>query len=75
MQKELAGEPAEKFLLVHAVLEGLAAVDEYDGDLVVVLAAEFGVGVHVNFVPGKSTTFLKLRQALFHDLAEMTSLA
>ena len=71
----LAGEFAEEFFLVHAVLEGLAAVNEDDRDLVVVLAAEFGVSVYVNLAPGEAAPAGELVEALFHHLAEMAAFA
>jgi len=66
---------AEKFLLVHVVLKGFAAVDEDYGNLVVIAAADFDVGVYVDFTPGEAATLVELDDALFDDLAEMTSLA
>jgi hypothetical protein len=57
------------------VLEGFAAVDEDYGDLVVIEASDFGVGVYVDFAPGEAATPVELDDALFDDLAEMTSLA
>jgi hypothetical protein len=57
------------------VLKSLAAVDEDYGDFVVIEASDFGVGVHVDFTPGKAATLVELDEALFDDFAEMTSLA
>jgi hypothetical protein len=71
----LVGEFAEKFAFVHLVFEGLAAVDEDDGDFVGELAAEFFVGVDVYFVPGESTATFEFQQGLFDDFAEVASLA
>ena len=56
MRRPLAGQLAEEFLLVHAVLESLATIDEDNGDFVVELPAEFGVGVNVNIAPSKTAT-------------------
>jgi hypothetical protein len=50
---ELAGQLAEEFAFVHAVLEGFAAVDEDYGDFVRELAAELLVGVDVDFLPAE----------------------
>jgi hypothetical protein len=57
------------------VLEGLSSIDEDDRNLVVKLAAEFCVGVDVDFVPGESAAAGELGEALFDDFAEMTSFA
>jgi len=48
-EQVLAGELAQEFPLVHAVLKGLASVDEDHGNFVVVLAAEFKIAVDVYF--------------------------
>jgi hypothetical protein len=71
----LAGEFAEEFPLVHAVLEGFAAVDENDGDFIVKLAADFVIGINVDFTPGEAALAGKLDQAFLDDFAEMASLA
>jgi hypothetical protein len=62
-------------MLVHAVLKSFEAVDEDYGDLVVVEASDFGVGVYVDFTPGEAATLVELDDALFDDFTEMTSLA
>lgn len=69
----LAGELAQEFLLVHAVLEGFAAVDENDWDLVVVFAPKFRVGVYINLAPGEATAACQLIQTLLDYFAEMTT--
>jgi hypothetical protein len=71
----LAGEFAEEFALVHAVFEGFAAVDEDDGDFIVKLAADFVIGINVDFTPGEAALAGKLDQAFLDDFAEMASLA
>ena len=68
-------EFAEEFFFVHAVLEGFAAVDEDYGDFVGIEAADFGVGVYVNFTPVKAAALLEFDEALLDDFAEMTSFA
>jgi hypothetical protein len=73
--QRLAGQLAEKFLLVHAVLEGFAAINEDDGNFVVELAAEFGVGVHIDLAPGEPPATRELGETLFDNLAEMASFA
>ena len=71
----LAHEPTQKFPLVHAVLEGLAPVDEYDRNFIVELPAQFGVAIHVDFVPREPSAARELREAFLHHLAEVTTLA
>ena len=71
----LAGELPQKLLFVHAVLERFATVDEDDGDLVVVLAAEVGIGVNIHIAPLKAAALVKFDEALLDDFAEMTPLA
>ena len=65
----------QKFPFVHAVLECFAAIDEDDGDLVVVLAAQFGIGVDVHFAPLKAAALMEFDEALLDDFAEMAPLA
>jgi hypothetical protein len=65
----LAGEPLEKFALIHPVLERFAAIDEDDGHLVGELAPQFIVRVHVDLTPLKAASALQFRQCLFNDLA------
>jgi len=62
-------------VLVHAVFEGFAAVDEDDGDFVGELAAELLVGVDVNFLPGKTAAALKFGEGFFDDLAKVAAFA
>jgi len=71
----LGGEFAEEFLLVHAVLEGLAAINEDDRDLIVELAAKVRVGVNVNLAPGASATAGELRKTLLDHFAQVATLA
>jgi len=70
-----AGEAAEELLLVHAVLEGFASVDEDYGDLVGVAATNFGVGLDINFAPDEASALFELGETLFDDLAKMASFA
>jgi hypothetical protein len=74
-RKSSTGKFAKEFLLVHAVLESFAAVDENDGNFVVELAAEFGVAVDIDFLPGEAATTGEFDQALLDDFAEMATLA
>lgn len=73
--EKLAGETAEEFALVHVILEGLAAIDKDDRDLVVELAAKFRIGVYIDFLPSESAVASELRQTLLHQLAEVTTFA
>src|SRR6266478_8740405 len=66
---------AQEFLLIHVVLKSFATVDENDGDFVCIEAANFGVGVDVDFSPGEAATLVEFDDALLDDFAEMTSLA
>jgi len=65
----LARQAAEELLLIHAVLEGLMSVDEYDGNLVVELASEAIVGVHVDLAPLKAAAAVEFNETLLHHLA------
>jgi hypothetical protein len=67
----LASELAEEFVLVHAVFEGFTPVDKNHGNFVGELATELIVRVHVNFLPGKTTTAMKL----LDDLAQVAAFA
>ena len=75
VEKTLAGELAQEFLLVHVILEGLAAVDEYNRNFVVELAPELVVCVYVDFAPGESSAAGELGKALLHHFAEVTPFA
>jgi len=69
----LAGQLAQKFALVHAVLEGFAAVDKHDWHFVVELPSQVAITIHVHFLPREPAAAGKLCKALFHHLAEMTT--
>ena len=71
----LAIQFAEELLLVHVVFERFAAVNKDDGNLVVELAAEFGIGVHINLAPGEAAVAREFGQAFFDDFAEMATFA
>ena len=62
-------------MLVHAVFEGFAAIDEDDRDLVGELAAELVVGVDVDFLPGEPAAAMELGEGFFHDLTEVAAFA
>jgi hypothetical protein len=72
---KLTYQLAEEFLFVHAVLKRFVAVDEDDGNLVVVEAAEFGVGVDVHLAPAEAAALVEFDEAFLDDFAEMTPLA
>ena len=71
----LSYQPAEKFPLVHAVLEGFAPVDEDDRHFVIELPSQFAVTVHIHFRPDKPASAREFRQTLLHHLAQMTTFA
>jgi len=66
-----AGELAQEFALVHAVLKSLSSIDEDDRNLVSELAAKSLVGIDVHFPPRKAASSLQFNEALFDDFAEM----
>ena len=73
MQRGLTGQFPQEFLLVEAVFEGFAAVDEDDGDFVGELAAQAFVGVNVHFAPAEATPALEFGELFLHDFAEMAA--
>ena len=72
-RRNLTGYFAEKLLLVHAVLEGFASVDEHDRDLVVILAAEIRVGIDIHVAPFEPALPMKFHEAFLDDFAEMAA--
>ena len=56
-------------MLIHAVLERFVPVDEHNRDLVIKLAAELFVGVHINFAPLEAAAAMEFDEALLHHLA------
>ena len=74
-RKTLAGELPEEFLLIHVILEGLAAIDEHDRNFIIKLAAEFVVGIDIDFVPGKSSAAGEFVKTLLHHFAKVASFA
>jgi len=50
----LARQLPQKLSFVHAVLEGLAPVDEDYRNLVIELPPQFRVTIHIYFLPGKA---------------------
>src|SRR5579862_4165828 len=71
----LTRQSTQKFLLIHPVLEGFAPVDEDDRHLVVELATEFAVAIHIDFMPDESSATREFVQTLFDHLAKMAALA
>ena len=72
---KLAGQLAQKFLLVHAVLEGFSSVDEHDRDLIVKLVSQFAIAIDVDFLPRKSAAAGKLVEAFLYQFTKMASLS
>jgi hypothetical protein len=70
-----AGQLPKKFLLVHAVLEGFAPIDENDRYLIIELPTEFRVTIHIHFLPCESAASRQLVKALLHHFAKMTASA
>src|SRR5205807_2999515 len=71
--RESVGQFPEEVLLVHAVLEGFAAVDEDNRDFIGELAAQVFVGIDVYFAPGKAAAALELDQTFLDDFAKMAA--
>ena len=71
----LARQPSKKLLLVHAVLEGLAPVDEHNGHFVVELSSQFVIAVHVYFLPSEPPAPREFGQAFFYHFAQVATLA
>ena len=69
------GQGAEELGAVHVVLEGLAAVDEDDRDLLVVEMAEVGVSVDVDYAPVEGGLGFELGEGVFYYVAEVAALA
>ena len=62
-------------MLIHAVLEGFAAIDEDHRHFIGVLAAEVLVRVYVNFLPLEAGVTLQFRQTFLDDFTQMASFA
>ncbi len=71
--KDSARQLAQELALVHAVLEGFAAVDEYDWHFVVELPAQFCVAIHIHFLPGETTAARQFGEAFLDHFAQMTA--
>ncbi len=71
----LAGQLAQKFALVHAVLEGFAPVDEHNRHFVIELPPQFAVTIHIHFLPSEAAAAREFRQTLLHHLAKMATFA
>src|SRR5437588_5433949 len=74
-QLRCLGQFAQEFAFIDAVLERLAAVDEYDRDLVCELSPEFVVGVDVDLAPVEAPSAFQLVQRFLNDFTEMAALA
>ena len=62
-------------MLVHAVLEGLATINENHWNFVVELPSKFGIGVDVDLPPNEAAAAGEFGQALFDDFTKVASLA
>jgi len=65
----------EEFLLIQAVLEGFAPVDKNHRNFVREFALQQIIGFNVDFTPTEAAPAFEFRELLFHDLAQMASLA
>jgi len=74
-RRGLAGQLAQELPLIHVVLESLVAVDEDDGNLVVVLSAQFMVGIDINFLPCEAAAARELGETFLNHFTQMTPLA
>src|SRR5271163_666992 len=61
----LACQPAQKFPLIHAVLEGFVPVDEHDWDFVIKLPPQLSVAIYIHFPPRESAAARQLGETLF----------
>jgi hypothetical protein len=75
VRPDSASQLPEEFLLVHVILEGLAAIDENDRNFIVELAAEFDVGVDVDFLPDEPSAAGEFGETFLHHFAKVASLA
>jgi hypothetical protein len=66
---------AEEVALVHAVLEGFAAVDEDHGNLVVEAAAQVFCRVNIDLAPLKAAPALQFGKRFLNHLAQVAALA
>jgi hypothetical protein len=64
--RALARQLAQKFALVHAVLEGLVPIDEHDWDFVIKFPSQFVVAIHIHILPGKPAAAGELGETFFH---------
>ena len=70
-----AGQLPHELLLVHAIFERLAAIDEDDRNLIVVLPTQVWIGVNIHVAPVEAAALMEFYEALLDDFAEMASLA
>jgi hypothetical protein len=69
------GEFPQELLLIHAVLEGFAPIDENHGHLIIELPAKLRVGIDINLLPSKAAPAREFEKALFDNFAKVTSFA
>ena len=70
----LTDQLTQKLPLVHPVLEGFPAINEDHWNFIVVLTAEFGVGVDVDLAPDEAAPARQLGKTFLHHFAEVASL-
>src|SRR5579863_9731203 len=75
LDNDSAHQLPQKFLLVHAVLEGFAPVDKHHWDFVIKLPPQVGVAIYIHFLPRKPAPARKLVQAFLHHFTQVTTLA
>jgi len=75
VENPLASQLTQEILFAHTVFEGFSSVDEHNRDFVIELATQFEVRIDIDFPPRKASPARELGETLFHDLAEVTTLA
>src|SRR5437588_12222542 len=73
-QLRCLGQFAQEFAFIDAVLERLAAVDEYDRDLACKLSPEFGVGDDVDLAPVEAPTASHIVPRLLNEFTGQAAL-
>jgi hypothetical protein len=69
----LTGQFLQEFLLVEAILKGLASVYKDNRHFVCELAAKQVVGVYINLAPSKASTAFEFAELFLDDLAQVTA--
>ncbi len=71
----LVAQFAQKFALIHAVLEGFATINENHRNFIRELPPQLFVAVHIHILPDKSAAALQLPQRLLDDFTQMAAFA